>query len=65
MFKKTPIAALLAATTSIAVFVGGCAAQAEKPAATPAAPSKPDYTKMTPEALAEYIIMESGSFDLA
>jgi sulfur-oxidizing protein SoxX len=70
MFKKCPIAAVLAATTSIVLFMGGCAAQAEKPAATaaaakPAAPAKPDYTKMTPEALAEYIIMESGSYDLA
>lgn len=65
MFKKTPIAAVLTATTSIMLFVGGCAAQPEKPATAPAAPAKPDYTKMTPQALAEYIVMESGSFDLA
>ena len=29
-----------------------------------AEPGKPDYTKLSPEALAEHLILESGSFDL-
>ncbi len=62
MIKKTPIAALLAATAVLTL--GGCAAQAEKPAATASAPAKPDYTKMTPEALAEYLVFQSGSYHL-
>lgn len=73
MFKKNPLAAALA-TASLLVLSGGCSATADKPAtpavaampeaAKPAAPAKPDYTAMSAEALAEYLVLESGSFDL-
>ncbi|HPE80975.1 MAG TPA: sulfur oxidation c-type cytochrome SoxX [Gammaproteobacteria bacterium] len=70
MYKKTAIAATIAATTTLMLIVGGCAATGtDKPAAVaaskPAASSgKVDYTKMTPEALAEYLIFEANGFKL-
>lgn len=63
MFKMTPIAAMVAVTASLLVFAAGCTG-ADK-TKTAAAPAKPDYTKMTPQALAEYLIFETGSYDLA
>jgi sulfur-oxidizing protein SoxX len=65
MFKKTPIAAVVAATASLMLFAAGCTATGSDKTASAAAPAKVDYTKMTPQALAEYIVMESGSYDLA
>ena len=74
MFKKTPIAAIAAA--SLLLIAGGCSAtnagkaETAKPAAvaaTPAAPAAPvkvDYTKMSPADLAEHLIFESDSYDL-
>jgi len=71
MFKKTPIAALAAA--SLLLIAGGCSAtnagkaEAAKPApvaAAPAAPTKVDYTKMSAKALSEYLIFETDSYDL-
>lgn len=74
MFKKTPIAAIAAA--SLLLIAGGCSATnagkaetaksapvAAAPAAA-AAPAKVDYTKMTPRQLVEYIIFETDSYDL-
>ena len=79
MFKKTPIAALAAA--SLLIIAGGCTAtnagktEAAKPApvaaaaapvaAPAAAPAvKVDYTKMSAKDLAEYLIFQSDSYDL-
>lgn len=72
MSKKTLIA--ITATASLTLLIaGGCSAinadknDAVKPvasAAVPASPTKVDYTKMSPAALAEYLIFESGSYDL-
>jgi sulfur-oxidizing protein SoxX len=77
MFKKTPIAALAAA--SLLLIASGCSAtntgkaEAAKPAAVATAPAAPaaaaapvkvDYTKMTAAELSEYLVMESDSFDL-
>jgi sulfur-oxidizing protein SoxX len=79
MFKKTPIAALAAA--SLLLIAGGCSAtnagkaDAAKPVAVAAAPVAPaaapvvatakvDYTKMTPAELSEYLTMESDSYDM-
>ncbi|MDX9996255.1 MAG: sulfur oxidation c-type cytochrome SoxX [Rhodocyclaceae bacterium] len=78
MLKKTSIAAAVTAATALLLTAGGCSAtnagktEADKPvpaaAATltaPAAKAKAvDYTAMTPKALAEYLIFESGSYDL-
>lgn len=78
MFKKTSIAAAVTAATALLLAVGGCSAtnaaktEADKPVAAaaatlpaPAAKAKTvDYTAMTPAALAEYLIFESGSYDL-
>ncbi len=74
MFKKHPAAASLLAASALLLIAGGCAAtntgkadtarpEAAKPAAA-AAPAKVDYTKMTPAQMAEYLVFESGSFDL-
>jgi sulfur-oxidizing protein SoxX len=69
MIKKTPIAAVVAATASLALFTVGCTATGDKPAtaAQPAQtqPAKPDYTKMSAVELAEYMVLQSGSYDLA
>ncbi|HNQ03571.1 MAG TPA: sulfur oxidation c-type cytochrome SoxX [Thiobacillaceae bacterium] len=54
MFKKNLVAASILAATSL-LLTGGCAATNT---------GKVDYSKMTPEALAEYLTLESGSFDL-
>lgn len=72
MFKKTPIAAV--AVTTLLLIAGGCSAtnsdktDAAKPAPVAAAAAAPaakvDYTKMTPAALAEYLIFETDSYDL-
>ena len=68
MFKKTHVAASLMAAASLLLITGGCSATntgktAEaKPAA--AVPAKVDYTKMTPAALADYLVLESDGFDL-
>jgi L-cysteine S-thiosulfotransferase len=65
MFKKTPLFAALAAATSLLIASGCAATDAAKPAVVEAAkPAKPDYTKMTPVQLANYLVLESGSFDL-
>lgn len=61
MFKKTSTAAAIAATASLALILGGCAAPGGD---KPATPEKPDYTKMSPTALAEYLVFQSGSYDL-
>lgn len=63
MFKNTPIAAVVAATTSLMLFAAGCTATGADKAKS-AASAKVDYTKMTPETLAEYLVFESGSYDL-
>lgn len=76
MSKKTLIA-LAAAAGSTLLIVGGCSAthagksEAVKPVASaaPASPASPakvavDYTKMSPAALAEYLVFESGSYDM-
>jgi sulfur-oxidizing protein SoxX len=52
MFKINPIAAALAATASLTLLAGGCATSGK------------DYSQMTPQALAEYLIFESDSYDL-
>ena len=75
MFKKTPLAALAAA--SLLLIAGGCsatnagkteaanpAAVSAAPAAVPAAAAKVDYTKMSSKDLAEYMIFETDSYDL-
>ena len=69
MIKKTAKTAIAAATLPLMLTVWGCAATATegtKPAAAPAATTsgKPDYTKMTPEALAEYLIFDANGFKL-
>lgn len=75
MFKKNPVAASLLAASTLLLITGGCSAtntgkaEAAKPAAVataaPAAPAaKVDYTKMSPAQLAEYLIFETGSYDL-
>lgn len=78
MFKKNPVAASLLAASTLLLITGGCSAtntgkaEAAKPAAVataaPAAPAAPaakvDYTKMSPAQLAEYLIFETGSYDL-
>ena len=67
MFKKTPIATLAAA--SLLFIASGCSAtntgkvDPAKPAEAAAA-AKVDYTKMTPAELAEYLTLESDSYDL-
>ncbi|MFN3595054.1 MAG: sulfur oxidation c-type cytochrome SoxX [Thiobacillaceae bacterium] len=63
MIKKTPIAAVVAATASLMLFAAGCTATSGEKPATP--PAKPDYTKMSPVELAEYMVFQSGSYDLA
>lgn len=69
MCKKTPIAAVVAASSALMLFAVGCTATGDKPAAdakpAQAQPTKPDYTKMSPVELAEYMVLQSGSFDLA
>lgn len=77
MSKKTLIAIAVAAGSTL-LIAGGCSAtnagknearsEAAKPVASaaPASPAKVkvDYTKMSPAALAEYLVFESGSYDL-
>lgn len=69
MFKNTPIAAVIAASASFALFAVGCATPADKAAkdakSSQAQATKPDYTKMNPVELAEYMVFQSGSYDLA
>lgn len=65
MFKKTPIAALAAA--SLLLIASGCSATNTAkvdPAKPAAAAEKVDYTKMTPVELAEYLTLESDGYDL-
>lgn len=75
MLKKTSIAAAVAAASALLLIAGGCAAtstgkaetakpETAKPAQDTAKPKAVDYTAMTPTALAEYLIFESGSYDL-
>jgi sulfur-oxidizing protein SoxX len=79
MLKKTSIAAALATATAVLLVAGGCAtpdtgkteaakpaqdASAAKPAQDTPKPKAVDYTAMTPAALAEYLIFESGSYEL-
>lgn len=61
MFKKTSIAAVLAATVSLALVSGVSVASGTD---NKAAPGKPNYTKMSAQALAEHLVFESGSYDL-
>lgn len=56
MIKKTRFAAGIAALASIVLLAGGWAAEA-------AGPGKVDYTRMSPEELAEYLVF-NGGFDL-
>ena len=57
MFKKTPVAAGIAAFAAI-IFAGGCAvADAGKT-------DKVDYTAMSAHELAEYLIFEANGFNL-
>ncbi|MEW5892571.1 MAG: sulfur oxidation c-type cytochrome SoxX [Pseudomonadota bacterium] len=58
MNQKTTLAAAIAATALFTLSHGTTALATDKAAA------KVDYTKMKPEALAEYLVFESGSFDL-
>lgn len=63
MSKKTLVAAVLVAATSMLLITGGCSAtNADKNAS--ASPGKVDYTKMSPAALAEYLIFETDSYEL-
>lgn len=70
MFKKTSTAAAVAASTTLLLVIGGCSAtstgKAEADKSSVAAPKAKavDYTAMSPNALAEYLIFESGSYDL-
>lgn len=64
MLHKTPIAAAVAAAT-LALFTAGCTATGQEPPKAAEAPAKPDYTKMKPQELAEYLVFQSGSYDLA
>ena len=72
MFKKNPVAASLIAASTLLLITGGCSAtntgkvESAKPAAvaTEAPAAKVDYTKMSPAQLAEYLIFETGSYDL-
>ena len=70
MFKKTSTAAAVTAATALVLIVGGCAATdagktgADKPAQDTSKAKAVDYTAMTPKALAEYLIFESGSYEL-
>ena len=60
-------AAKPAAVTAPAKPAPVMVAQAKPAAAAPAAPAAPakvDYTKMTPQDAAEYMVFQSGSFDL-
>ena len=59
MFKKTSIAVALAAASTMLLVAGGCTATN---AGKPEAAGGVDYTKMSPEALAEHIIFETKSF---
>jgi sulfur-oxidizing protein SoxX len=60
MMKKTNrFAAGLAAITSILLLVGG------NPVSHAAETAKVNYKKMSPEALAEHLILETGSFNLS
>lgn len=64
MIQKTSIAAAVAAATTLGLVVGGCTTpDAGKPAAE-AKPAKADYASMSPQALAEYLVFESNSYDL-
>jgi L-cysteine S-thiosulfotransferase len=68
MIEKTSVAAAIAAAT-LGLAVGGCTTpDAGTPAAAqPAAGAKPakvDYASMSPQALAEYLVFESNSYDL-
>ncbi len=56
MKKNAMVISIAALTVSFLVGAGAIASEEAK---------KVDYTKMTPEALAEYLIFESGSYDLA
>ncbi len=53
MHKKTSKAAVTAASAALMLAIGGSVASGNV-----------DYTKMTPEALAEYLIFEAGGFKL-
>lgn len=70
MFKKTSTAAAVAASATLLLIIGGCSAtstgKAEADKSSVAAPKAraADYTAMSPNALAEYLIFESGSYDL-
>jgi len=69
MYKKTTKAAVTAASAALMLTIGGCAATGTDGTTASAAPKaaasgKVDYTKMTPEALAEYLIFEAGGFKL-
>jgi L-cysteine S-thiosulfotransferase len=56
--NKTRIAAGLAALASVALVLGACAAT------DPSENGKVDYTKMSAEELGEYLVMESGSWNM-
>jgi L-cysteine S-thiosulfotransferase len=58
LMKKTRFAAGIAALASIVLLAGGCAAPET------AEPGKVDYTKMSSQELAEYLIFEKKGFNL-
>lgn len=66
MFKKTKTALLVSASLATSLIAGGCAAVSGESSAASggSAKAKADYTSMTPEALAEYLIFESKSYKL-
>lgn len=58
MFKKTHFAASLMAAASLLMLTSGCSTSGTTKS------GQVDYTKMSPVALAEYLVLESGSFDV-
>jgi sulfur-oxidizing protein SoxX len=69
MMQKTSITVAVAAATTLGLAVSGCTTpDAGKPAAAKpvaeAKPAKVDYASMSPQALAEYLVFESNSYDL-
>lgn len=64
MLRMHPITAAVAAAT-LTLFAAGCTVTGQEAPKAAEAPAKPDYTKMKPQELAEYLVFQSGSYDLA